>query len=160
MPPREAENSIWAYAKGRSDTAKMRAIKRLAVLRRIEELTAQGRTKTAAIALVSKEANQGSSTLWSWLRHANGVMPKDRLPALVPKFRGGGRRAEIDEGVYRNLIAVYLFDAKITWSKCCQRHREAAKAVGVNLPHNRTLWRRFAKELSGSKIQIKPNRSI
>ena len=71
--PAEARSAeLWRRFEALPETAKAKARTRLAAVQRIETLSAGGMTRQLAVALVAKETAASASTLWNWLRMADG----------------------------------------------------------------------------------------
>ena len=111
-------------------------------------------TKSEAIKAIALKERRGASTIWNWFAALEGVSRHDRLAYLVPEFRGGGRRAEVDEVFYRAVASDYLRPERPSWAASVGRARAEAEARGITLPHTRTLWRRLNRDYGKAQIAM------
>ncbi|RHW17174.1 hypothetical protein D1610_11535 [Sphingomonas gilva] len=146
-PANDARSPGWAWLERQSDKVKAEAQRRMAAIEAIEAHEAAGLTRTAAIALVADRTCAGSSTIWTWLTLIDGVPLADRLPALAPRRAGGGNEVDVEPHIWRTLVSDYLRAERPTFSSCYRRAAEQAKAMGVTLPHQRTLQRRLERDI-------------
>ena len=144
----------WRYYERCTEAAKARALERLKLVQQIEALVEAGMTKSEAIKVVALIERRGASTIWSRFAAIEGVDRHDRLAYLVPEFRGGGRRSEVDEALYRAVARDYLRPERPSWSASVGRARAEAEARGITLPHTRTLWRRLNRDYGKAEIAM------
>lgn len=136
--------SDWAEYDSRSATSKATAERRLSILAGVEALTAAGTGKTAAMMAVARERGISMRSVASWFAFVRGSARGDRLPRLAPQYRGGGRKAKIDDVALRILAADYRRSEKPTFASCYSRLiRDYANPGGIILPHAKTLKRRL-----------------
>lgn len=148
--------SAWHWLARQSAEVRTEAERRATILARMDLFEATGMTRTAAISMTAEETGQSTSTLWTWLRLVDGVPPADRLPQLAPRRQGGGKEQEIDVAIWQALCSDYLRLSKPSWTTCIRRTAEPmAKAMGVTLPHHRTLWRKFEREVPPQTVVLR-----
>lgn len=148
----QARAAQWQFYERQTNTAKQRAESRLRIVQRIEALVGAGMSKSRAVAAVAHIERLGVSTIWTWLSAIEGAQHHDRLAFLVPGYRGGGRRADIDDDLFRTLKADYLRPEQPAWAECARRVEAVAQQRGAKLPHRRTLWRRLHREYTRREI--------
>lgn len=148
--------SLWHWLARQSEEVRAAAQQRVSIVARIDMFEAAGMTRSAAVAAVAASENVSTSTLWNWLRLVEGVPAADRLPHLAPRRQGGGKEQEIDPEIWQALISDYLRPAKRSWMVC---YRETAmplaEKMGLALPHARTLWRKFEREVPPQVVTLK-----
>lgn len=145
MAERRTPERQWDYYARQSGVAKQRALDRLAVINQVEALVEAGMTKSAAVAALASLGNASAASIWNWLGAVAGISRHDRLAYLVPRFKGGGRPAMIEDSLLDRLAADYLSPERPSWADCVRRVQAHAKKHGIALPHARTLWRRLSK---------------
>lgn len=59
-------------------------------------------TKSAAVVALAGLGDASAASIWSWLRAVSGIGHHDRLAYLVPRFKGGGRLAVIEDSLLAN----------------------------------------------------------
>jgi putative transposase len=148
-------SSLWNWFAQQPDAVKDEARRRADVVAAIELLEASGLTRSAAVACVSAERAIGASTLWSWLKLIAGIESGDRLPNLAPRRTGGGAEAPVDDDVWQFLKSDYLRASKPTWESCYRRAVDYAAERGVEIPHARTLWRKFEREVPPQVVTLR-----
>ena len=138
----------WAWYELQSDKVKAEAQRRAGVLDMVDAFEAAGMGRTAAVNATAQAQKIGAGTLFNWLRLVNGVAREDRLPALAPRRKGGGREADVDAGAWEQLKSDYLRPEQPTFSSCYWRtvHGYAAPR-GITLPSEKTLMRKLAREV-------------
>lgn len=153
---RTAQGQLWSWFDLQSDTVKADAGVRLAIIDEIEALEGAGMTRTAAVASVGASHGVAESTLWSWLTLIAGADRADRLPLLAPQRKGGGKPSEVDEGAWRFLLSDYLRPERPTFASCYHRClREYCGPRGLELPHQKTLFRKVEKEVPAAVVTLK-----
>ncbi len=141
------DGDAWAWFARQPQTVKDEARRRLSAIGRIEAFEAAGMTRSTAVAAASAEDGASSATLWNWLKLINGVAPENRLPAIAPRRQGGGREQDVDPDLWTMLLSDYLRLSQPRWSESVRRVEETAKVNGLSLPHPKTLWRKFQREV-------------
>ncbi|MAN10834.1 MAG: transposase [Sphingobium sp.] len=138
----------WAWYELQSDKVKAEARRRAGVLDMVDAFEATGMGRTAAVNATAQAQKIGAGTLFNWLRLVNGVAREDRLPALAPRRKGGGREADVDAGAWEQLKSDYLRPEQPTFSSCYWRtvHGYAAPR-GITLPSEKTLMRKLEREV-------------
>lgn len=136
----------WQSFDRQSGVAKERGMKRILILDQIFRRVAAGITKSDAVAEAAVVNGIGKSTIWQWLSSIDGVERHDWWAYLTPAFRGGGRRAQIDEWILETIAKDYLRTERPSWAECVRRLQTAASERGIALPHPRTIWRRFDRK--------------
>ena len=147
--------SGWPWFDRQSSKIKAEAERRLTIVREVSVLCEAGATKSAAVAQVSSQRGVGSATIWNWLRDIEGVEPANWLPALAPRYQGGGVEAEIDPELWREFISDYLRPAKPTLTSCYRRVALKAREMGLSLPTQRTFSRRVKADLDPRLVKLK-----
>jgi putative transposase len=146
MKNRRDRAEQWQFYERQTNVSKKRAYYRLQVIDEIEELMQTGMNKSGAVNAVASVGKPSAASIWNWLSAVEGVERSDRLAYLVPGFRGGGRRSDVDHSLLQTIAADYLRYERPSWAECVRRLRMRAKERGVVLPHSRTLWRRLERE--------------
>ncbi|WP_448660329.1 transposase domain-containing protein [Sphingomonas sp. CJ99] len=137
----------WRWLEAQSGAVRAEAERRLAIVNQILLLESAGMTRTAAIAHVMEEHGVSRATLWNWLGLIDGLASSDRLPALAPRRKGGGRAAEIDPRVWQYYKSYALSLSKPSLTHCYERTAEYAVELGLSMPAERTMRRRFEREV-------------
>jgi putative transposase len=146
LATKQTREKQWEFFDRQSGAAKERGMKRVQILDQIERLIAAGMTKTDAVGALARLEEIGKSTIWIWLGSVEGVSRHDWLAYLTPGFRGGGRSADINETILNMIARDYLRPERPTWAECIRRLQETAKERSIELPHPRTIWRRFDRK--------------
>ncbi len=143
-----AQAQGWAWYEGQSDKVKAEAQRRATIIGMVEAFEQAGLPRTAAIAATQAEHNVSTATIWGWFKLIKGVPGADRLVALAPRRKGGGKEAEVDAGAWELLKGDYLRDERPTFSSCYWRtvHLYAAPR-GITLPCEKTLLRKLEREV-------------
>lgn len=141
----------WAWYGAQSARTKAEAETRLTIVVEVEGLQAMGFGKTGAIARVAKRRDVSPRAIAGWFALIAGNAPADRLPALAPRYQGGGRKLDIDAEVWRIFKSDYLRAEKPTAAACYRRlETEYAEPRGLTLPPLKTLVRRIEREVPGA----------
>jgi len=143
----ETDRGGWKWFDAQSAKTKAEAERRLMIVRDLELLFEAGATQTAAATDIAARYGVSSSTLWNWLALVRGIERQDRLPALAPRHRGGGKEAEIDPALWLMFKSDYLRLEQATLSSVYDRVADKAKQMGVSMPSERTLRRRLEREI-------------
>jgi putative transposase len=147
---------MWRWFDGTSVKVKAEASRRIAAISEIEAYESAGMTRSAAVAEAAKTSAIGASTLWSWVALIEGVAASDRLPYLAPRRAGGGASSEVDAECWQVLISDYLRPEKPTFTSCYRRmERDFAKPRGLTVPIERTLRRKFEREVDGRLVILR-----
>lgn len=145
--------ALWRWFDGATDKVKAEANRRMVAITEIDTYERAGLTRSAAVATVAATSAIGASTLWSWVALIEGVAASDRLPYLAPRRAGGGASAEVDASCWQVLISDYLRPEKPTFSSCYRRLvRDYAAPRGIAVPIERTLWRKFNRDIDGRLV--------
>lgn len=139
--------NLWRWLGRQPETIVAEAQRRAALIARVDLFKAGGMSRSQAVAAVAQAEEVSTSTVWNWLRLIDGVPAKDRLPHLAPRRQGGGIAAEVDPELWQELLSDYLRLSKPRWTESYRRIAGKAAARGITLPHSRTLWRKFQKEV-------------
>ncbi len=145
-PERPQNTNDWAWFDAQNQSVKDEAFRRLNAINEINDYRRQV-TLTRAIELVSVSTKVSSQTLWNWWSLIEGISAKDHLVALAPRRIGGGKKAEIDPEIWQFFKSDYLRPSAATYAGCYGRLKDFAKVKGLELPHLKTLVRRFEKEV-------------
>lgn len=155
VPEAPAAIGSWRWYEGQSAKIRSEAERRLAVIRDIDLLEEGGQTRSSAIAEACRIHGVGSSTVWNWLKLVEGVARADWLPALAPRFRGGGKEAEVDPLVWQAFKSDFLRLEEPTMTSCYARAVALAKSRGLPIPSERTLRRKVEKEIDPRIILLR-----
>ena len=136
----------WRWYDAQTAGTKAKAAFRVKVVAEVEVLEAAGLTRTAAIAEAAPRHGQSTATLWGWLRLIEGVPRGDRLPALAPRYQGGGKAAAIDPAIWELFKSDYLRDSAPTLAICYAKAAARAAEMGLSVPSEKAFKRRFDKE--------------
>ncbi len=145
--PEAVSAGRWRWFDAQSGKTKAKAEFRVRVVAEIELLEGAGMTRTAAIAEVARRHRQSTGTLWAWLGLIEGVPRTDRLPALAPRYQGGGKAAEIDPEIWELFKSDYLRPSCPTLAVCYAKAVAVAAERGLSLPSEKAFTRRFEKEV-------------
>lgn len=144
----DPDAAAWHWLEAQKDSVRQEAARRLAIVNEVELLEQSGMTRTAAIAEVSaRHAKAGKATLWGWMRAVDGVAPQHRLPALAPRYKGGGREAEIEPLLWALFKSDVLRPSQPTLSSCYARVAAIAADRSLSIPSEVTFRRRFEREV-------------
>lgn len=137
----------WRWFDGQNSVVKAKAEARMKVVAEIELLEAAGLTRTAAVAQAARGCGQSTATLWGWLALIDGVPSHDRLPAIAPRFTGGGKAAAIDPAIWEIFKSDYLRPSEPTLAVCYAKAKALGAERGLSLPSQMAFRRRFEKEV-------------
>lgn len=145
----KADAEAWAWYERQTTTTKDRALKRLSILQEVEALYNAGSTKAAAIQSVAKKYRISTGSIANWFALVRGITFSNRLPRLAPKYKGGGKKTEIDAMAWQVLKTDYLRPERPSFAACYRRVLICyAEPRGITLPHMATLRRRMDREIS------------
>lgn len=150
-----ANDRLWSWYAGQSPAVKAEAERRFAILARIDLFEGAGMTRSSAVSTVAKDMGVGASTLWNWLELVKGIPAAHRLPRLAPQRKGGGKEADVDPMLWQELLSLYLRPEKPTWEKAFRDVSKIAATRGQALPHKKTLWRKFEREVPPQVVTLK-----
>lgn len=143
----DAANADWDWYRLQTDAVKDEAQRRAEVIAQIETLERSGLTRTLAIQVVMAQHGVSRQTVWNWLALIAGIAPHNRLPALAPRRRGGGREAEMDEQLWRIFLSDYLRLEQPTFAQCYERTAAIATEKGLTMPSERSVRRKVEREV-------------
>lgn len=144
----KANAEAWTWYSRQSASIKAKAERRLAILKEIEG-RADTVSKTSAINTAAKRHGIGLSTIAEWFVLVADLPPVDWLPRLAPKFKGGGKEADIAAEAWQILKSDYLRPEEPSFATCYHRLVEDyATPRGITVPHMATLKRRMDREIS------------
>lgn len=144
----DPQRAAWQWLEAQPGHVREEAQRRAEIIAEVELLEESGMTRTAAIAAVStRHAKAGKATLWSWLRAIDGLAPTDRLPALAPRYKGGGREAEIDPFLWNQFVSDVLRPERPTLTSCYDRTAKVAAVRGLSMPSEAAFRRRYKREV-------------
>lgn len=150
----EAAN-IWQWFARQSAEVRAEAQRRAEILQQVDAFVAAGMTRSAAVYAVANEG-ASSATIWTWLRLVKGIAASERLPNLAPQRKGGGKEQELDADIWQALLSDYLRLSQPSWTTCYRRTAmPMAQAKGVELPHYRTLWRKFDRDVPKQVVTLR-----
>ena len=145
--PEAVSAGRWRWYDAQPASTKAKAEFRMAVVATVAALEAANVTRTAAIASAARQHGQSAGTIWAWLRLIDGVPHHDRLPAIAPRFQGGGKCAEIDPEIWELFKSDYLRPSCPTLAVCYAKAAAVARTRGLSLPSQKAFMRRFEKEV-------------
>ncbi|MFB0874598.1 MULTISPECIES: transposase domain-containing protein [unclassified Sphingobium] len=138
----------WAWFELQSDKVKAEALRRAGIIDMVETFVAAGMKKTAAVDAAARSVKDSAGTIYNYLALVKGVAPADRLPALAPRRKGGGKEAEVDAGAWEQLLGDYLRPEEPTFSSCYWRTLHLyAIPRGITLPIEKTLYRKLVRDV-------------
>ncbi len=146
-PDEPKAGGSWDWFARQSAATRAEAERRLAIVESVELLVAAGSTKSAAVAEACAREGVGRSTVWNWLRAADGIPASERLPVLAPRRTGGGKSAELDDELWTIFKSDYLRPEEPTFTSCYDRTTAIAAERGLSMPSERTLRRRLESEI-------------
>lgn len=146
---------LWARYEQASAALKAKAKARLGAIQLVEKYVAAGLNKSASVASAAARSSVSSAALWEWLALVDGIHPSDRLAYLTPRQGGGGAPVEIDGDLWQLLISDYLRPECPSFTSCYRRVASIAEARRLPMPIERTLRRRFDKEIPEALIVAK-----
>ncbi|MGB3793478.1 MAG: transposase domain-containing protein [Sphingopyxis granuli] len=148
--------NLWRWLGGQPDSVREEAQRRLMILSRVDLFeSGGGMTASMAVTTVAEAEGISASTIWNWRRLIAGVPAGDRLPHLAPRRAGGGIEAQVDPELWQELLSDYLRLSQPRWSESYRRIAAKAEKRGVSLPHSRTLWRKFQKEVPEQVVKLR-----
>lgn len=150
-----SNSELWRWYDSQSDKVKADAEFRAMVLVDVEAYCAAGMPKSSAVNQAARAAKVSASTVWNWIALVEGVPVADRLPHLAPRRKGGGQQAEIHPDLWQILLSDYLRLEQPTFASCYERLKATAKAMGLSLPHAKTLQRRIEAEVPPQVLTLK-----
>jgi putative transposase len=145
--PEAVSQGRWRWYEAQNSSTKAKAEARMRVVADVELLEAAGMTRTAAIAEAARRHGQSAGTLWTWLSLIDGVPQHDRLPAIAPRYQGGGKAAAIDPEIWELFKSDYLRPSEPTLAVCYAKAKAVAEERGLSLPSQKAFTRRFEKEV-------------
>lgn len=140
-------SSLWSIYQNASEAAKEEAQKRLAIVRRATELSAQC-AKLAAYQIVAQSEGVSLPTVRRYVGMVAGHDRSDWLAALTPRHVGGQASAECDQRALDMLKSDYYRPERPSFQSCYDRMVEAAEHHGwAPIPAAKTLKRRIEAEV-------------
>ena len=138
----------WAWYDMQSDAVKAEAARRAGIIAIVGAFLSAGMSVTAAVNATAQAEKVGAATIYNWLKLVKGVAQGDRLPALAPRRKGGGKEAQVDPGAWEQLKADYLRPEAPTFSSCYWRTVHLyAEPRGLTLPSEKTMLRKLEREV-------------
>ncbi|MGR4892252.1 transposase domain-containing protein [Sphingopyxis sp. LARHCG72] len=152
----EGSPGLWQWLERQPEAVRAEAQRRAHILARIDLFEGSGMTRSAAVMAVATAEGISVGTIWNWRRLVEGVLTADRLPALAPRRQGGGVEADIDPELWTELLSDYLRPSQPRWSESYRRiETERATPQGKTMPHSRTLWRKFQREVPEQVVVLR-----
>ncbi|WP_067734460.1 transposase domain-containing protein [Novosphingobium naphthalenivorans] len=137
----------WRWFDAQKDSVKAEAERRLTIVRDVELLVRSGLTRTAANAETAARHGVSVGTIANYLKAVRGVAPAHQLPALAPRYQGGGVEADIHPDLWHLFRSDWLRPEEPTLSLCYEEVARKAAEMGLSLPSERTFRRRLEREL-------------
>lgn len=147
----------WAWYDLQSDKAKAEAQRRVGVIAQVELLEQAGVSSTMAVNAASLEHKVSPATIWGWRKLIKGVARHNRIVALAPRRKAGGREADIDADLWRIFLSDYLRLEVPTLTSCYDRTKDIAAARGLSLPSEKSLRRKLEREVDPQVIRLARN---
>ncbi len=144
----------WAWYDLQSDKAKAEAQRRVGVIAQIELLEQAGVSSTMAVNAASLEHKVSPATIWGWRKLIKGVARHNRIVALAPRRKAGGREADIDADLWRIFLSDYLRLEVPTLTSCYDRTKEIAAARGLTLPSEKAFRRKLEREVDPQVLRL------
>lgn len=135
--------AAWTWYDALPQAVKDKAQSRLAVIRRVEDLSG-ATTKFLAVEFVAAQEKIAPRTVWNWFEAIEGVDVSDRLPYLAPRHRSVARKApkaEADPQFFSWLKADFLRLERPSFTSCYDRVVGLCQARGVQFLSSRTARR-------------------
>lgn len=145
----------WRWYDLQSDKAKAEAHRRVSIIAEIELLEQSGLTSTMAVNAASIEHQVSAATIWGWRDKVRGVARQNRLVALAPRRKGGGREADIDDQLWTIFLSDYLRLEQPTLTSCYDRTKEIAASRGLSLPSERSVRRKLEREVDPRVLKLR-----
>jgi putative transposase len=136
---RAARASSWEDWQRATEKARSEAMDRVAVLADVRRLVEAGATTRTAVAQAAQSHGVSTSSIWQWSHSVRGMDQKNWAPALLPAWRGGGRKVEIPEAAWEEFKGDYL---RLARPAAAQVVRRLARKW-PNLPDAKTFLRRI-----------------
>lgn len=138
----------WAWYDMQSDAVKAEAMRRAQIIAQVDACISTGMNQTAAAQAIAQAEKVSVNTIYNWQKLVKGVAQGDRLPALAPRRKGGGKEADVDTGAWEQLKGDYLRPERPTFSSCYWRTVHLyATPRGITLPDKKTLQRKLEREV-------------
>lgn len=152
----QPDADTWAWYDAQPASIKRKAESRLAILNEIEGRNCANLSKTAAIDTAGKRHGVSASTINQWFTLVKDVPQVDWLPRLAPRFKGGGKEADIPAEAWQIFLTDYLRPEKPGLAACYNRVVEDyARSRGIVLPCMATFRRRLTREVSKPLKKLK-----
>ena len=156
-PPAESHDlsSLWNWLAGQPEVVRAEAMRRANILSRVDLFHGSGMTRSAAVTAVAASEEISPQTIWNWQKLVKGVPAAERLPHLAARRKGGGIEAEVDAGIWQELLSDYLRLSEPSFASCYERVKKKADTLGIMLPHWRTLQRKIEREVPAPVITLR-----
>lgn len=141
--PRPDRDEAWAWYDGLPQSVKDKALHRLSVVQKVEELNVT-LSKFMAVQEIARIEGIAPRTIWNWFELIDGVDLADRLPYIAPRNRAAQRSiqtAEADPQFLDWLKADYLRLEAPSFNACYDRVVKLCKARGIRFMASRTARR-------------------
>ena len=159
QPPLElvtADTGGWKWLDAQPDKVRAEATRRLAIVSEVELLEQSGMTRTAAIAEVSSRHDRASKpTIWNWLRIVDGIPTHHRLPALAPRYQGGGSEVAVEPLLWAVFKSDFLRASAPTLTSCYARTAAIAAERGLSMASERTFRRLLEAEVDPAIVLLR-----
>lgn len=153
----ETAPATWDWFDQQNQTTKDEAKRRLIAIQAVELAVMGGLKKNAAVIRIAHDLQISKATIWNWFALVEGVDVANRLPALAPRRKGGGVKADIDPRLLTYFKSFYLRPSPVGFERTYRETVKEAKRLGIadSLPHPKTLTRRLRAEVPKDVIILK-----
>lgn len=156
--PVDNRESQWARYDRLPQTMKAEALRRLAIIQRVEGLVRAGLGKGRACEEVTAQARREAtargekapfslSTLYDWFSRINGVGASDRLAYLAPDYVGRTATAECSDEAWLLFRSEYLTNSQQSAEAAHAKVAMIGATQGWAVPSAKTLLARVRREL-------------
>ncbi|WP_296715972.1 transposase domain-containing protein [Tistrella sp.] len=148
-------SAIWQSFEAATPKLRERARARFVAVRKVRSFVDQGQPLASAYEAAATETGQNVWTVQRAWRAVQGLPYCDWLPALLPNYVPGGRRAEMSDDAWRYFIGRMAEGSDQPAAAAYRDLVKAAKRKGWAVPSLKTLQRRWKHEFgAATKAQL------
>ncbi|RIV82977.1 transposase [Aurantiacibacter xanthus] len=144
----------WAWFEQQPAAVREEAARRLHILNETALLEEAGATASAAVGEQASANGVSPATIWNWKSLVDGIAQANWLPALAPRRKGGGQRAQMPADLWAMLKSDWLRPEQPSLSSCWARITKIADSRGIQLPSERSIRRRLERELDPRVVTL------